>query len=1084
MAEWAADAALSEVGALIGSAVAAIALAAAGAAGAVVSAPVAGAAVLGAALVGSFFGSDAAERLGEYFEDRDHSGRMDALEKLQGLLFGQSWTVTDTPPPDLLAKALQLNADFLVKSLQLTYSREDIVALAKTSIAWRYALRELTGFAVEGLNYDEYNLDGSLDLFDPATGEGGMTEEYLKDRAAMMMWKVRFDRGMADDNDGPNLSDRSKSYYEDWDIASIEGNWDFVDRKHLVAGDPLTLQIDGSGISVHDHQVVFGTAKDEEFHGEGDNDRLYGGGGADKITGRKGSDYIEGNGGNDKLYGDEGHDTLRGGSGSDELEGGVGSDLLQGEAGNDILHGGEGHDALSGGSGADELHGDAGNDVLIGGTGADILKGGADNDILFDEGGAEVNYLWGEAGNDALEIQAGTGKNFLDGGSGNDVLIGSRAGGNALTGGTGNDWLQGGDGLDILVGDGGVADSGGGADGADLIEAGGGADQITGGGGSDLLRGGAGQDHYRFEGAGFGTDVIDDADGQGELVFAGQILKTASFSEDKQCWIASGPNSGGVEIRKLESEGSITLAISLDGDVQSTVYLRNWTPGQLGLTLTGEPKLRDRPTATPVKPQSRAENNFVDFVRGDAVDADQGNDLLVGSDASSLLLGGTGNDLLDGRGGDDWLEGGEGTDLILTGAGKDVVLGGGGKDLIRAGYRFDMSMDKVYTPGGGWYAASSHKIFFSQGAGVAEWLATDENTRTQFSYYVLKSDTPGETERERIDIAHPNLAAFDFEFKAELGAGSQPPSHLWWWSYANEAVPRLVPNLSVTLTLGANEQVARDAVFKKSEAPDPLDLGAAMPFKLELENGQYILAPGSQAQGVAFFGGGGDDALFGANDNDRLHGEVGDDLLIGEGGDDELVGGAGLDSISGGDGRDRLDGGAEADFLVGGLGADVLLGGAGHDLLLGDAPYQQGNTVAPFYPVGLDVGAMGGDLLDGGSGNDTLFGNHGDDGLFGGADDDLLWGGEGQDRLFGDAGADELVGGLGDDPAGPRTGALRWPRQAVDREGGGRWNGSVVIQQEERTLRERANDLPPTSFALASVGRKGAANDERFGRAA
>ncbi|MBB5206399.1 Ca2+-binding RTX toxin-like protein [Inhella inkyongensis] len=162
-------------------------------------------------------------------------------------------------------------------------------------------------------------------------------------------------------------------------------------------------------------------------------------------------------------------------------------------------------------------------------------------------------------------------------------------------------------------------------------------------------------------------------------------------------------------------------------------------------------------------------------------------------------------------------------------------------------------------------------------------------------------------------------------------------------------------------------------------------------------------------------GGGGDDALFGANDNDRLHGEVGDDLLIGEGGDDELVGGAGLDSISGGDGRDRLDGGAEADFLVGGMGADVLLGGAGHDLLLGDAPYQQGNTVAPFYPVGLDVGAMGGDLLDGGSGNDTLFGNHGDDGLFGGADDDLLWGGEGQDRLFGDAGADELVGGLGDD---------------------------------------------------------------------
>ncbi|MBB5206441.1 pimeloyl-ACP methyl ester carboxylesterase [Inhella inkyongensis] len=344
--------------------------------------------------------------------------------------------------------------------------------------------------------------------------------------------------------------------------------------------------------------VRFGDEKDNTLKpAPNTSANLYGGAGNDQLTGSQSKDHLEGGAGDDKVDAGDGADMLRGGSGSDELKAGGG------------------HDILLGGTGADELHGDAGNDFLSGGTGADKLYGGADSDIVFDEGGAEVNYLWGEAGNDVLEVLGGAGDAYLDGGSGNDVLRGSAQGKSQLQGGSGNDVLTGGDESDALVGDSGAAGPG---DGADLIEAGKGDDLITGGGGADLLRGGAGQDHYRFEGAGFGTDVIDDADGQGELVFAGQILKSASFDEDKQCWVASGPNSGGVEIRKLESEGATTLAISLPGDAHSTVYLRNWTPGQLGLTLTGEPKLRDRPTATPVKPQSRAENNFVDFIRSDA----------------------------------------------------------------------------------------------------------------------------------------------------------------------------------------------------------------------------------------------------------------------------------------------------------------------------------------------------------------------------------------------------------------------------------------------------------------------------------
>lgn len=139
-------------------------------------------------------------------------------------------------------------------------------------------------------------------------------------------------------------------------------------------------------------------------------------------------------------------------------------------------------------------------------------------------------------------------------------------------------------------------------------------------------------------------------------------------------------------IRKLEAGGAITLAISNPADDNSTLYLRNWTAGQFGIALSGGPQAAERPTATLSTQPVRPENNGVNFMRGDAVDGQGGNDILVGSDAASLLVGGIGNDLLDGRGGDDWLEGGEGYDLILTGDGKDVAYGGVGNDLIRAGF--------------------------------------------------------------------------------------------------------------------------------------------------------------------------------------------------------------------------------------------------------------------------------------------------------------------------------------------------------------------------------------------------------------
>nr|WP_316640417.1 calcium-binding protein [uncultured Roseateles sp.] len=1070
MIEWGADAAGSEVGSLIGAAIGGIAIGAAAAVGVVISAPLAGAAVIGAALLGGFFGSEVAKDLLEYLKDRDNNGRMDALEKLQAVVFGATWTVTDTPPPDLIAMTLEMNASVTRKALELSYTREDIVALAKTSIAWRYALRELNAFAIEGLGYAGYNLDGSLDLFDPETGEGAMTEEYLKDRAAMLMWKVRFDRGMSDDDDLVPF-DGPKPYNEDWDSGAVKGNWDFVDHKHRIAGDPLTLAIDGSGVSLHDHQVVFGTGKDEVLKGEGDYDRLYGGGGKDKISGLSGDDYIEGNGGDDELMGDAGRDTLRGGEGDDYLDGNTDQDLLRGESGADILVGGSGDDALFGGSGNDELQGETGSDFLNGGAGADKLWGGSGNDYLFDQGGTDTNTLKGEAGNDVLEVKGGTGLTFLDGGIGNDVLLGSKQANNTMAGGKGNDSLRGGDEIDIINGDGGVDPAGAGLeDGADLIEAGGGGDVITGGGGADLMRGGEGIDTYLFDSMGFGTDLIEDVEGSNILQFGMQALSDATYDADKLAWVSAT----GLEIRKIEAGGTTTLTISNPGDAKSTLYLRNWTPGQFGIALNGNPEDRARPTSTPVAQQARPENNNVDFMIGDASDGGQGNDILRGSDGQSLLLGGSGNDLLDGRGGDDWLDGGDGSDLILTGAGKDVVHGGDGNDLIRAGYKFDMYRTRVDN-----HDTPDRKIFFSEGDPFAEWLWTEDvDTTTQFFYYVKASDNANDSNFTRVNIPHPELAAFDFSFTVDPGTENVPPSSFFWHYFDGTAWPSLEPVLSPTLTLGNHLNVWQGTRFDKSDAPNPSLLGAPQSFKLLLDNGRMILAPGTNSAGAHLWGGIGDDAIFGANDNDKLYGELGNDILTGYDGNDELSGGDGEDSLSGGDGRDMLDGGSGADLLVGGLGADVLLGGSGADALVGDAPYEFGRN---DYPASLDRNAMGGDLLEGGAGNDTLWGNHGDDLLYGGSENDVLYGGAGNDRNFGEAGDDILWGNEGGDHLDGGTGKDKLYGGADgDLLQGGSGEDLLDGQEQDDTLDGGADDDTLTGGAGDDYLRGGTGNDQLY----
>lgn len=71
-------------------------------------------------------------------------------------------------------------------------SSSDLIANASSEgsegIAYRYALASLNPFVLLGANYDTHNQSGSLDLYSPQTSQGTLSQEWITDRSAMLLW--------------------------------------------------------------------------------------------------------------------------------------------------------------------------------------------------------------------------------------------------------------------------------------------------------------------------------------------------------------------------------------------------------------------------------------------------------------------------------------------------------------------------------------------------------------------------------------------------------------------------------------------------------------------------------------------------------------------------------------------------------------------------------------------------------------------------------------------------------------------------------------------------------------------------------
>ncbi|MCK6385948.1 MAG: hypothetical protein L6Q52_16650, partial [Rhodocyclaceae bacterium] len=167
-------------------------------------------------------------------------------------------------------------------------------------LSMRYALKELNPFLIDAPDtlYAQHNTGGKLDRYNPTTGQGELTDEYLTDRSAMLAWKVKF-----------NLADGRPE-----EARQVSEPWRFEDK---TSGARYELTPGGASFTRF-NQVVFG--KDDAgdtLTGDILADRLYGGGGDDVLYGFDGANHLEGNAGKDKLHGGKDVDILFGGSGDD-----------------------------------------------------------------------------------------------------------------------------------------------------------------------------------------------------------------------------------------------------------------------------------------------------------------------------------------------------------------------------------------------------------------------------------------------------------------------------------------------------------------------------------------------------------------------------------------------------------------------------------------------------------------------------------------------------------------------------------------------------------------------------------------------
>lgn len=800
---------------------------------------------------------------------------------------------------DELAKVLPAGGNFKIESLW-GQRADTLVKQARVDVAYRYALANLSPFAVTG-DSAIYQPHAGLDLYDPVSRQGDLTAAWLADRAQMLVKSLA--RGFGD--------------------ASLIGP---VRQEYMDLGLGVIHHVDSTNAHPAE-RYLFGAATDDRLAGGTAADRLYGAAGNDTLEGLQGADYLEGGSGFDTylIASGERFDRVFDADGLGEVR--FGQEVL---AGNNGLSAGD-WDALEPGAWFDRAQGIS---YLLAGQDADraLVVSSASGSVTL------LNWVEGDLGIDLARVQVPPGAaellvgddaaNYLalpsavpgtvEGQGGRDMIWGSLLA-DVIDGGAGNDWILGRGGEDLVSG----------GDGADLISWLGGGSVVQAGEGDDVVMGHAAE----------GLRV----DGAHALVPADALWHDLSVHWTNQATAAVGAagaldaQAGGGVQHRFDVSGESVLgdgwqyAFSLadgrfeghyrhpvlapDGVVPAAQWQHilasnlhtgqltvlgedgnDWVSGNAGadyldggrgddtvLGLAGADHLLGGPGSDVM-----AGGDGADWVQAGADDdrvwGDAGDDTLWGEAGADLLHGGSGDDSLLGGDGTDRLEGGVGDDMLEGGSGSDTLLGGEGRDtfVFGRGDAADLVLD-----------GEAHDILWFVDAMVDD-LEVGVVRGTDGSAYLRLEHGPGDTV---FTFGGPDLGPDGFAF--------------------------------------ADGTLLDRAGLLARRLHEPLD---------------YRL----QSAGVLPGGAAGDE-LVGSAGDDVLLGHAGDDVLAGGAGDDALHGGPGLDRyrVGPGTGQDRIDeahGEASIlELLPGASAAALVEERRGDDLWLGLPGGRDGVSITGYF---------------------------------------------------------------------------------------------------------------------------------------
>lgn len=144
-----------------------------------------------------------------------------------------------------------------------------------SSLAYRYALLNLTPFAVVGNNilFDAHNDANQLDLYQPqpvystVPATGSLSHEWITDRANMLAWKLKLNGA---DAQSPEYNYGTPTYLG-LTTAPSQYFWDITSGEKIYLGG-----MDRS-------QIIFGSVNADPIDGGVYNDHLYGGAGNDDL---------------------------------------------------------------------------------------------------------------------------------------------------------------------------------------------------------------------------------------------------------------------------------------------------------------------------------------------------------------------------------------------------------------------------------------------------------------------------------------------------------------------------------------------------------------------------------------------------------------------------------------------------------------------------------------------------------------------------------------------------------------------------------------------------------------------------------